>query len=287
MISWYQIQALFIDKLSLIYGKEEATNLFYWSIEEAFGISRISYAMTKNELLSNSQQKELQIVLERLAKEEPIQYIFNRAYCREQAFYVNKNVLIPRSETESLIALIADKYRDKPVRILDIGTGSGCIAINLQKELPKAQVLAVDISEAAIEIAKKNAKQLQTSVRFEQVDILNTDIWSFVEDASLDIIVSNPPYVRNSEKLQMRKNVLDFEPSEALFVKDENPLVFYEAIANFSMQKLKKTATLFFEINEYLAEETQALLSKKGFQQIEIIKDIYEKNRFVLAKYRI
>lgn len=283
MISWYQIQALFIDKLSLIYGKEEAANLFYWSVEEAFGISRISYAMTKNELLSNSQQKELQIVLERLAKEEPIQYIFNRAYCREQAFYVDKNVLIPRSETESLIALIADKYRDKPVRILDIGTGSGCIAINLQKELPKAQILAVDISEAAIEIAKKNAKQLQTSVRFKQVDILNTDIWSFVEDASLDIIVSNPPYVRETEKLQMRKNVLDFEPSEALFVKDENPLVFYEAIANFSMQKLKKTATLFFEINEYLAEETQVLLSKKGFQQIEIIKDIYEKNRFVSA----
>jgi len=283
MIAWRQAQELFVEKLAVIYGEKEARNLFYWVLEEAFGISRINYAMNKHISLLDKEYKELQKILQNLEKEQPIQYIFNTAYCRERAFYVDENVLIPRSETEMLIDIIVNKYKEKEVRLLDIGTGSACIAINLQKELKNAEVLAVDISKKALVIAQKNAENLQAVVNFKEIDILNSQLWDFVADNSLNIIVSNPPYVRNSEKVKMQRNVLDYEPTEALFVKDEEPLIFYDAIADFSLLKLQKGGALFFEINEYLADDLQALLEQKGYLQIQIIKDINDKNRFISA----
>jgi len=283
MISLSEIYVLFVKKLSNIYGEREASNLFYWTIEILWGISRIAYAMDKNKKLSDNQQELLYNILQGLEKKEPIQYVLNTAYCRELKFYVDKNVLIPRSETEELIALIVDKYRKKKSKILDIGTGSACIAISLKKELENSDIMAIDISEEALQVAKKNAKDLQVSLKFERIDILNREKWDFVTDSALDIVVSNPPYVRNSEKEQMQTNVLDYEPEQALFVTDENPLLFYDAIADFSLRKLKENGVLFFEINEFLAKDLQSLLEKKGYREIKIIQDIHEKNRFASA----
>ena len=234
---------------------------------------------------------------------EPLQYILGETEFYSLPIKVNPSVLIPRPETEELVELvirtvlaisetspphIADR---PPLRILDIGTGSGCIAITLAKHIPDAKVTAIDISETALQTAKENARLNNVNIRFIHADILNTPITGFntptaaeLIDVDFDIIVSNPPYVTSEEKVLMNENVLNYEPHGALFVPNDEPLIFYKAITGFALQKLSPEGFLFFEINAKYDIETSEMLHKKGFVQIEIIRDLSGKNRFISAK---
>ena len=195
----------------------------------------------------------------------------------EHKYYVNPHVLIPRSETEELVQYIL-KNRPGAGKVLDIGTGSGCIAIELEQAL-SANVWAIDYSEDVLKVARKNAKSRNSRVQFVQDDILSpTTRFGF----GFDVIVSNPPYILESEKAEMKQNVLNFEPGDALFVHDNNPLVFYEAIRNFSTHNIEQNGLLMVEINEYLSKATKALF-EKSFEKVEIIKDIHNKDRFITA----
>ncbi|RLD40233.1 MAG: peptide chain release factor N(5)-glutamine methyltransferase [Bacteroidetes bacterium] len=209
-----------------------------------------------------------------------MQHIIGTAPCLDYHFIVNEDVLIPRPETEELVDMISKsiKNNSKNVKILDIGTGSGCIAITLQKNT-NSSVTAIDISKESLKIAAKNAKLNNADINFIELDILDKDSWQGI-DNDFDIIVSNPPYVRDLEKKLMNKNVLDYDPSLALFVEDNNPLIFYEAISKFAKLHLKANGTLWFEINEYLGQETKELIMKH-FNTAEIIKDFRGKERFI------
>jgi len=197
-------------------------------------------------------------------------------------FEVNHSVLIPRPETEELVSLIRSEFANQAPQILDIGTGSGCIAISLQKLLPQATVFAIDISAKALLVAESNAKLNNASVSFIETDILNPN--KALIPNSLDVIVSNPPYVTESEKAFMEKNVLDYEPHNALFVPDNDALIFYREIAQLATDKLKKGGKIYFEINEAKSDEVVALLEKLGFIEILVVKDIHGKNRIIRAR---
>jgi release factor glutamine methyltransferase len=214
-----------------------------------------------------------------LLQHKPLQYILGSTEFLDWEFELNEQVLIPRPETEELVQLIANQNYNlsSSSRILDIGTGSGCIAIALQK-LTKAEVSAIDISSEALAIAKHNAQKLLSRVNFQQIDILDDSQWDNIP-GDFDLIVSNPPYVQESEKKWMHKNVLEYEPALALFVSDKDPLIFYRMIAAFANCKLKKNGQLWFEINEFLSNQLIDLL-KDNFSEIEIIKDYKDKNRF-------
>jgi release factor glutamine methyltransferase len=214
-----------------------------------------------------------------LLEKKPIQYILGEAPFYGREFKVNASVLIPRNETEELVHLIIKENKKLNLRILDIGTGSGCIPISLALEIPSSKTFALDISKEALEVAKDNAKKHEESIIFFQVDILNEDIP--VKD--LDIIVSNPPYVCESEKSLMHENVLNFEPHLALFVKDNDPLVFYKIIAKKAKSALKSSGKLYFEINEAFGEKVQYLLEEQGYREISIIQDLNNKDRIVKA----
>ena len=226
--------------------------------------------------------------IKRLNNHEPIQYIIGKTEFYSLLFKVNEAVLIPRPETEELVDWIISKFRiqNSELKILDIGTGSGCIAISLAKNLPNAKVFALDVSKEALNVAKANAWQNDVEVEFIEADILN---WKQeagnmnldFKDLNLDIIVSNPPYVRASEKEQMKPNVLAHEPDLALFVKDEDSLLFYRNITQFASQFLNTKGQLFFEINEYLGNDMFKLLNDKGFIDIELKQDIFAKDRMI------
>ena len=197
---------------------------------------------------------------------------------------VNKQVLIPRPETEELVRwILTDCHaeRGRSITILDIGTGSGCIALALAKNCPDARVYALDVSGKALEVAQHNAKQNEVAVTFIQADILTLDIL----DTSFDIIVSNPPYVRELEKKEMKANVTEYEPKEALFVSDNDPLLFYKAIARFAINNLKKGGSLYFEVNQYLAQETRQLLEDQNFTDIELRKDLFGNDRMLKGRW--
>ena len=211
----------------------------------------------------------------RLQDHEPIQLILGQAHFYGMDLKVNTSVLIPRQETEELVDLIIKRNKKKSPSILDIGTGSGCIALGLKKEIPEAHVDAVDISEAALDLAMENSGNLGINVHFQHLDILHEAILP----GHYDIIVSNPPYVTESEKINISKNVLNYEPHSALFVQDNSPLVFYECIVELSRMHLNKNGMLFFEINERYGEEVRILLSEAGFEHVEILRDLNNKNR--------
>ena len=268
----------FFLELSNAYPETEIQSFFTILIEFKLHLSRIQLALEHNFELNNDDLDFLQNALLKLKNQIPIQYIV-----RETAFYglmfeVDKNVLIPRPETEELVEWIVKNHKNKnSLKILDVGTGSGCIAISLAKNLPNAKVSALDISAEALTIAKKNADFNKVIVNLINADILTI---SKLPD-TFDIIVSNPPYVRELEKAQMQQNVLSNEPHIALFVKDENPLLFYDIIAELAKKHLTKNGILYFEINQYLGVETVDLLKSKGFKNIEIKKDIYGVDRMV------
>ena len=263
------------------YEAQEAKEIVFWLMDFYLGLRKIDILSDK----SFDKAIDWAKIIDRLNTHEPIQYILGETEFYGRRFLVNDSVLIPRPETEELVKYVVDKtlrtQNSKPRTLLDIGTGSGCIAISLAKELPNFRVSAYDISEKALETAKKNAELNKADVTFEKVDILNP---SFnIHHSPFTIIVSNPPYVTKQEIDRMQKNVLDFEPHLALFVEDSEPLIFYEAIANFAFNNLTDNGLVAVEINETLGEETANVFRRKGFSEVEIIKDIHQKDRFVSA----
>lgn len=278
-----ELRNIFDSKLISIYPKTEIESFFYLLTEAYFDLKRIDIALDPNLKIEFS--VKLKKALEQLIKQEPIQYIIGQTEFYSLPFKVNKNVLIPRPETEELVDWIINDCNSKEnnnVNILDIGTGSGCIAISIAKNLPNAKVYALDISKDALQITKENAATNQVKIEFITQDILNTK--NYLSQTKFDIIVSNPPYVRELEKKEINANVLENEPHLALFVADNNPLLFYDKIADFAKENLSESGILYFEINQYLGKETVALLTKKGFKNSVLKKDIFENDRMVSCK---
>lgn len=276
------IQNKFHGDLDAIYGKEEANSFFFLLVESYYNVSRIQLAINPNLLVKET--SKMFEALELLKNEQPIQYILGETEFYGLPFKVNTNTLIPRPETEELVDWIISKFQNKTseIRILDIGTGSGCIAIALAKNLPNAKVYALDVSKEALNMAKENTKLNQVHVTFIEADILNIETLNIMfNNLEFDVIVSNPPYVREQEKQLMKLNVLNNEPHLALFVKDENPLQFYKAITEFAFNKLANYGLLFFEINEFLGKEMIDLLVTSNFKKIELKQDIFNKDRMI------
>ncbi|HEX5742581.1 MAG TPA: peptide chain release factor N(5)-glutamine methyltransferase [Flavobacteriaceae bacterium] len=272
---------LFINALNDIYPSLEIES-FYKILLQHFKISQIDIALNPATELKADELKFMDEAIIQLKKEIPIQYIIGETEFFGLTFKVNKNVLIPRPETEELVQWIINDFKNnqqKKLTILDIGTGSGCIAISLAKNLPQAKVFAIDVSEEALKVARENAHLNNVSIEFLKINILEEQKLS----EQFDIIVSNPPYVRLQEQHQMKKNVLDFEPEIALFVDDENPLIFYDKIASLAKNHLTKNGQLYFEINQYLGTEMIELLKKYDFKTIELKKDFYEVDRMIKA----
>ncbi|UUC45609.1 peptide chain release factor N(5)-glutamine methyltransferase [Flavobacterium cerinum] len=273
----------FKTELLPVYDEKEIDSFFYITLEAFHQMKRVDLVLKPDFELDGMQLLQWETVLHQLKEEKPIQYIFEETEFFGLPFYVNENVLIPRPETEELVEWIINSVPeiagDRKIKILDIGTGSGCIAVSLAKNLPEAEVFAIDVSEKALEVARRNARQNEASVTFWHQDILNTDILS----ETFDIIVSNPPYVRNLEKQEIAKNVLDFEPHLALFVEDHDPLLFYRKITQLATKNLNRNGLLFFEINQYLGKEMEDLLQEYAFENIELRKDIYENDRMTKA----
>jgi release factor glutamine methyltransferase len=236
----------------------------------------------KTAIITPEEENKLNLIAERLMRQEPVQYVLNESWFCGLKFYVDENVLIPRPETEEMVEWIISncKFPVDELSILDIGTGSGCVAISLKRRIRKAEVWACDISPAALEIAKRNAGTLGTDVKFARFDFLDRQEW--VKLPSFDIIVSNPPYVPEKDKGQMQPNVLQYEPATALFVPDNDPLIFYRAIAEFGKTHLKSGGSIYTEIHESLGETTTALFRAKGFEA-EIKKDMQGKERMMRA----
>ncbi len=263
------------------YSSDEAEALSIYILQEAFGFSRANLHSNKVTKLSSVQKSYLDEILQRLSRHEPIQYILGKCYFYDLVFEVNPDVLIPRPETEELVFWILEDYKSHQPKILDIGTGSGCIAITLAKKLPDSDVSAWDISEKALKTAKINAENYKVDVNFKQVNIFHFN--DICED-KFDLIVSNPPYICSIEKKDMKRNVLDYEPETALFVTDENPLIFYEKISDFALQNLSTDGSLYFEINRRMGEEMKTMLKNKGFSKIELRKDISQNDRMIKAQ---
>lgn len=274
----------FFSELSNFYPETEIQSFFPILVEFKLHLSRIQLALEHNFELDNDDLDFLQTALLKLKNQFPIQYIVGETAFYGLMFKVDKNVLIPRPETEELVEWIVQNLpagrqiqNNNSIKILDVGTGSGCIAISLAKNLPNAEVSAIDIAEEALDVAKNNAALNQVIIDFMLADILKIEKLA----TNFDIIVSNPPYVRELEKSQMQQNVLSNEPHIALFVKDENPLLFYDKIAELAKKYLTENGVLYFEINQYLGAETVDLLKSKGFKNIELKKDIYGVDRMV------
>jgi release factor glutamine methyltransferase len=277
------VQSTFHKALDHLYEKEEVDSFFFMLIEAYYKVSRLQLAMEPQ--LSVENYEAILDALELLKKQQPIQYILGVTEFYGLPFKVNEHTLIPRPETEELVAWVLNHQPitiNHQLRMLDVGTGSGCIAISLAKNLPNAEIYALDVSGEAIKIAKQNAKLNNVHVEFIEADILNSETWnSDFKDLNFDIIVSNPPYVREQEKQYMKLNVLDNEPHLALFVKDEDPLLFYKAITQFAIDKLSKNGRLYFEINEYLGNDMIQLLVKNQFSNIELKQDMFKKDRMI------
>lgn len=271
--------------LGEIYDSSEANTLIMILLEDFFGINRIKLALNPDICLSGSDFEKLDSAVSELLKNKPVQYVTGQTEFCGFRFEVNENVLIPRAETEELVYMIRDfaagrmKAGSDTINILDIGTGSGCIATSLAKLISNSNVTAIDISKNALDVARRNA-----SLNHADIDFIHADIFSNpLIPKGFDIIVSNPPYVCASEKRQMRANVLDFEPHTALFVSDSDPLVFYKQIALFAKEKLNPRGVLWFEINERFGNETSQACEQCGLNNVTVFKDFLEKDRFVRA----
>ncbi|MFD1315783.1 peptide chain release factor N(5)-glutamine methyltransferase [Namhaeicola litoreus] len=280
-MTFKQNQLRFLRDLESKYTKEEILFFFRVLCEDFFDLPRHKLALQLEQELLTEQQTKLNNALLKLQQEYPLQYIIGHTEFYGLKFEVNSSILIPRPETEELVNwIISSTDKNNRTKILDIGTGSGCIAISLAKNLPKSKVSALDISVEALHTAKKNALINNVSVEFIEGDVLKgLDI-----NETFDIIVSNPPYVLESEKERMKKNVLDFEPETALFVKDHDALLFYRKIISLSETKLSSDGFLFFEINETKGNQTKELLEQYDYTHIEIKKDYQQKDRMIKAQ---
>ena len=274
-----QLKIHFENSLKDEFPSTEIGSFFNILCEEYLGIRRVDVALNPNREVSTHEELKFEKALERLKNHEPIQYITGKTEFYGRDFQVSKNVLIPRPETEELVEwIISDHQNAGRLKILDIGTGTGCIPISLQKELQNPEVYSFDISTEALNLARKNSELNQAKVIFKEVNILETE--SLTEQ--FDIIVSNPPYVRELEKTEMHRNVLDHEPKLALYVSDDDALIFYRKITELAQEALNNAGKLYFEINQYLAEETKQLVEQYGFEA-RLKKDIFGNYRMLKA----
>lgn len=288
----HDFRTVFNQELIELYPKTEIDAFFFRLVEHQLGFQLMDVFIKKDCIISSDDLLDMSLVIERLKKEEPIQYILGKTEFYGLPFIVDKNVLIPRPETEELVSWVLSKIKDikensiaknekedtrNSISIIDIGTGSGCIPVSVKKQLPNAEVFALEISSEALNVAKKNAELNEVSINFIQKNILKTDFLP----QKYDVIVSNPPYVRELEKKYIKNNVLENEPHLALFVSDENPLVFYRKIADLAKNHLTKNGLLFFEINQHLEAETASLLIDKGFSSLELKKDLFGNARMI------
>lgn len=280
------IERQFVNELAALYDANEARQLYFLLLEDRLGWSKREYLLRKQEILAEQDANWLIQALFALKETKPIQHLLGYAWFKGMKLIVNESVLIPRPETEELVDLIISRHQpagDRPLRIIDIGAGSGCIAIALKKAFPCATVYALDISLEALQVARKNAENQRAVITFINADILEWD--TFFQDTEIfDIVVSNPPYVTDVEQSGMHRNVLDNEPHLALFVEDSAPLLFYEHIAAFALAHLQADGDLYFEINRRYGHQTSELLRKKGFQQVMLHQDIHGADRMVHAK---
>jgi release factor glutamine methyltransferase len=278
--------------LDVIYGPQEVEALTLMVLTEILNASKATIKAFPERELSLTQQEEANLILSQLITGKPLQYILGYTEFYGLKFLVNRATLIPRPETEELVEWVLSsvgggQFAGAGLTILDIGTGSGCIAISLKKNLPNALVSAIDISVDALKMAKENATLNCVDVNFIEADILDikSDSDSYRDEIpKSDIIISNPPYVTLEDKKRMHPNVTDFEPHTALFVPEDEPLIFYKAIADFALENLNQNGLLFFEINEGLGKETVELLESKGFSDVELRKDMSGRDRMVKAE---
>ena len=272
----------FFNSLKNIQDEQEIESFFFILTEYLHDLKRVDLALNPNFEISEEEVEKWNVILTELQQEKPIQHITGEAWFYGLRFEVNENTLIPRPETEELVEFILKETSNfqlpaSSLNILDIGTGTGCIPISLKANLPQANFSAIDVSEQALEVAKRNAASNKAEINFIQANILEVlDL-----NQNFDIIVSNPPYVRNLEKQEIKKNVLDYEPHLALFVEDTDALLFYRKIAQLALKNLSPNGLLFFEINQYLGKETVELLENLGFKNIELKKDIYGNDRMI------
>lgn len=267
--------------LQSIYPPQEAEEISYRLLDSLLSFTKIDIALNPEAQVSGEQEEVLNLAVDRLLKNEPLQYVLGVADFYDLTFKVNTSVLIPRPETEELVKLIIDHHKHSSASILDIGTGSGCIPISLKKNIPNAKVSACDISQDALALAKENAVLNTLDVDFFHCDILDEKNWP---RGDYDVIVSNPPYVLQSEKELMRDNVLAYEPHLALFVDDDDPLIFYSTIAKYALNSLKVGGSLYFEINEAYGAQTIKMLKAQNYVDISLHQDIFGKERMVSAR---
>jgi release factor glutamine methyltransferase len=281
----------FLQELSSLYEEQEIESFFYIILEKLHGLKRIYLALNPQTVMDGAHLKQWKNIVSELKKQRPVQYILGETTFYGLLFLVNENTLIPRPETEELVELIIEstnyELRNTKLKVLDIGTGSGCIAISLAKHLPTSEVFAIDVSEKALAVAKKNSELNHVKVNFINVDVFKINDLNELAThnpqlaTKFDIIVSNPPYVRNLEKDEIKPNVLEYEPHLALFVDDIDPLLFYRKIAELAIKNLSPNGKLYFEINQYLGKETIKLLEDFGFRNVELKKDIYGNDRMI------
>ncbi len=276
-------------ELDTLYAEGELSQVIFMVFEHVKTFSKVDLILKKDEVVSQNEQEEFEHVLSQLKANKPIQYVLGYAWFYGLKFKVNENVLIPRQETEELVEWILNESQERTdkIKILDICTGSGCMAIALKNKLPGADVSALDVSGKALGVARENATMNSTSIQFFQSDILQSQTLNSELRTEFDLIVSNPPYVLESEKSQMQKKELDYEPHLAMFVKDNDPLIFYKRIADIALINLNSGGKLYFEINERNGKEVVELLVEKGFSEVLLKKDLNGKDRMVSAKLEI
>jgi release factor glutamine methyltransferase len=275
-------RARFIEQLLPVYDRREAESFFQMIVEDRYSIKRQDIALHPEREFTNDQVLEMDCLLQSLLNQEPVQYLLGKTYFYGLQYKVTPDVLIPRPETEELVDWILKDYTGKgSFRLLDIGTGSGCIAISIAKNLPGSEMFAVDVSPGALDVAKSNAELNHVKVNFSRLNILNPEQL----EHSFDVIISNPPYVRELEKYEIKSNVLDNEPHLALFVADNDPLIFYRNICEFATVHLNNPGAIYFEINQYLGKEMIELLHAYGFTEVELRKDIYGNDRMIKGVY--
>jgi len=293
-----EFKTFFTHQLIALYPKTEIDTFFFLLAEEKLNLKRVDTVLQPHLSIDEHTLKQLKSIILQLQQEEPIQYILGNTGFFGLHFLVNKHTLIPRPETEELVEWVVDEATkwqnrnatklqtnvsvsavEKLLKILDIGTGSGCIPISLAKNLENISVSAIDVSSQALKVAQQNATLNNVVIDFIEMDILKAQKLPH----KYDIIVSNPPYVRELEKVEIKNNVLQNEPHLALFVEDDNPLVFYKKIVDLAKQHLNKNGILFFEINQYLGKETLEMLTQKGFKNIILKKDLFGNDRMIKA----
>lgn len=268
-----------VQELTSIYGLREAEIMGNMLFEDLLGLSKTDRLLRPELMLKTENIGKISSAVERLLRHEPIQHVIGYTHFYGRKFKVNKHTLVPRPETEELVELIIKENQKRHLKILDVGTGTGCIPISLALEMKESDVYAIDISAEALALAKENAQLNQANISFSKTDILTGEL----KENELDIIVSNPPYIPHLEKSEMDKNVLDYDPEIALFVPDEDPLLFYRVIGEKAQKALKTGGKLYFEIHEKYGKATAELLENQGYRQVSVFQDLQGKDRMVRA----